>query len=153
MGSTIGALQAAKYLVELAHKDGISDLTPLKLQKILYYVEGWLLGNDIVHDELFFETPHAWKYGPVYRPVYDRFSHTTTNIDKNSLQDVDAIDDRKLKQSIKAVWNVYKGKTARELVDLTHETTPYVVAYENSLDDSISKSDMREYFRNLAYEN
>lgn len=153
MANTIGVLQAARLLAEWGDKDKITDLTPLKLQKILYYVEGWHLGFDEVHEELFSEPALAWKFGPVYKVLYNRFrGQEPSRIRGADLKDVDSINSTHLRNTIKAVWNVYKHKSARELVALTHETQPYQTAIENKLDDRISKSEMRGYFRTLAHE-
>lgn len=46
-------------------------VTPLALQKLLYYAQGWHLA---AHDEpLFDEDIQAWKYGPVVPVIYRRF--------------------------------------------------------------------------------
>ncbi|MDR1039734.1 MAG: DUF4065 domain-containing protein [Deltaproteobacteria bacterium] len=44
------------------------ELTHLKLQKLLYFAQGWYLAY---HNAPLFEDPiEAWKYGPVVRSVY-----------------------------------------------------------------------------------
>ena len=47
-------------------------ISPLKLQKILYYIQSWHLAN-FDGDNLFDELPQAWVNGPVYRSVYNQF--------------------------------------------------------------------------------
>ena len=58
---------AAKYLISLSYGDECYSLTPLKLQKILYYAQGWSYVWDGV--PLFEEEFEAWQYGPVNRQI------------------------------------------------------------------------------------
>lgn len=50
---------------------GVS-INPLKLQKLLYYIQSWHI---VKFDKniLFEEMPEAWVNGPVYRPIYDKY--------------------------------------------------------------------------------
>jgi uncharacterized phage-associated protein len=48
------------------------DITPLALQKALYYVQGLyfvFMGNFLFEDDC-----EAWVHGPVYRDIYNRYS-------------------------------------------------------------------------------
>lgn len=146
----VNVVQAAKYLVDLADEDKVKDLTPLKIQKILYYVEGWYMGND--RGELFYEVPLAWQYGPVYRELYDRLRRKARALKKSDFDDVDPIDSKEILSDIRAVWKAYKDKSATELVALSHATKPWIVARQSLVGDTISKALMRDYFHRLAYE-
>ena len=48
------------------------DITPLALQKALYYVQG--LYYAFMGSYLFVEDCEAWVHGPVYREIYNRYS-------------------------------------------------------------------------------
>lgn len=48
------------------------DITPLALQKALYYVQGFFYAFEEMF--LFNEDCEAWVHGPVYRNVYNRYS-------------------------------------------------------------------------------
>ncbi|MDR1515148.1 MAG: DUF4065 domain-containing protein [Synergistaceae bacterium] len=68
----------AKYLLYLNKKEAeqagdeaASDIDPMKLQKLLYYCQGYSLG--ITGRALFDEKIEAWKYGPVVRTVYKEY--------------------------------------------------------------------------------
>ena len=52
----------ADYLLWLADQDRIG-VDHLKLQKLVYYAQGFHLGNE--REPLFNEGLHAWQYGPV----------------------------------------------------------------------------------------
>jgi putative zinc finger/helix-turn-helix YgiT family protein len=48
------------------------DITPLAIQKALYYVQGFYYAFEEVY--LFKEDCEAWVHGPVYKNVYNRYS-------------------------------------------------------------------------------
>ena len=57
-------MDVARYLIYLSYHDGNNySLTPLKLQKVLYYVQGWSYLWD--NKPMFAEVFEAWQYGPV----------------------------------------------------------------------------------------
>jgi uncharacterized phage-associated protein len=61
------AIAVANWFIE-QNRIAPSDLTHLKIQKMLYFAQGWHLAY---FDVPLFEDPiEAWKYGPVVRPVY-----------------------------------------------------------------------------------
>lgn len=60
----------ANQLLTLAKAEG-RDVTPMKLQKLLYYAHGWFLA---LHDQpLLDRSIEAWQFGPVVSPVYHEF--------------------------------------------------------------------------------
>ncbi len=53
--------------------DRTRDVSPLKLQKLIYYAHGW---NLALRDQpLIDELIEAWEYGPVVPNVYHEFKH------------------------------------------------------------------------------
>ena len=70
MEHNVNILDVAHLIVLAASQKGIG-ITPLKLQKLLYYLQAWNLvffNNPVFQDE-----PEAWVNGPVYRKVYDHY--------------------------------------------------------------------------------
>jgi uncharacterized phage-associated protein len=69
------AIDSARYLIQLgfcAEDPEDSDfLCPLRVQKLLYYLQGWSLA--LRGRPLFEERIEAWKLGPVVPEVYHRF--------------------------------------------------------------------------------
>lgn len=57
---------AIKYLLNQC-----GDITPLALQKALYYIQGFY--NAFYNDFIFSEDCEAWVHGPVYRDIYFRY--------------------------------------------------------------------------------
>jgi uncharacterized phage-associated protein len=62
--------QVADSIIALCHDRGI-ELTNLKLQKLVYYVQAWKLAID--HEPLFPDDIEAWVHGPVVPQVFRRF--------------------------------------------------------------------------------
>lgn len=62
------------YLGLSALQKGLT-LSPLKLQKLLYYEQAWSMVFFGREQTLFAEVPQAWVNGPVYPSVYHLFSH------------------------------------------------------------------------------
>src|SRR2546428_134892 len=68
------AIQISRYLIKLAAQEeepGSGYLTPLHVQKLLYYVQGWSLalrGTPAFSDDI-----EAWRYGPVVESVYQAY--------------------------------------------------------------------------------
>jgi len=66
MGHTAKAV--ANYVLDLSEREGV-EITPLKLQKMVYIAHGWHLairGQPLVTDEY----AEAWDHGPVFPSLY-----------------------------------------------------------------------------------
>ena len=67
----MSAQQVADYFLASADEEEL--VTNMKLQKLLYYAQGFHLA---VHGEPLFHDPIvAWSHGPVVPEVYHRFKH------------------------------------------------------------------------------
>lgn len=67
----VSIFDMAKYTILRLIQNG-NSITPLKLQKILYYLQAWFLVY--FHKERLFEDqPEAWVNGPVYRSIYEAY--------------------------------------------------------------------------------
>lgn len=137
---TYPSLAVANFFIEKARADG-APLSPMKLQKLVYYAEGWNLAY--TGESLIDETIQAWQYGPVIPSLYHEFKHygngniqtpgTTIDFSKGGLH-VHAPNikpsDSFSKELLERVWSVYKNYTAIELSSQTHtEGTPWHSIY------------------------
>lgn len=125
------------------------DITPLALQKALYYVQGFYYA--FYKTFIFSEDCQAWVHGPVYRDIYFRYrDYKFDPIDCNY-----EIDDTVLSSSEKAIFEsvaknicCYSGKV---LEKFTHSETPWLSTRGGLLgtdpsDRVIAKEDIGSYF-------
>ncbi len=118
----------ANEFLELAKAEK-RQVSPMKLQKLLYFAHGWHLA--IRGDALLNETIEAWDFGPVVRSVYHEFKHFgnqpvtgyATYFDEDDFEVIQpelSDDAERSKKLIGKVWNVYKVFSAFELSQMTH---------------------------------
>lgn len=133
------------------------EVTPLALQKMLYFIQGIYMV--LFGVELFSEDCEAWAHGPVFREVYDVFK----NFKYNPIDDTrfSMFQNRfsELSDNVKQVINLvvesfgmYSGKT---LEQITHNEAPWKDARANCLPDEpsnevISKEAIKKYFSEVA---
>lgn len=153
MNDEINILQretVINWLLGMGNESEI-EITPKKLQKLLYYVYAWGLvflneTSDDINTKMFESNFQAWVHGPVDAEVYHRFSDYRFNpIDTQDIE-LPMIDNQQAFDVLTQVWNVYSRFDANELEALTHQETPWQNAREglsplessaNSLDDRI----------------
>ncbi len=130
-------LELANVVLSLAKRDGIS-VTPMKLVKLCYIINGWHLG---FHDKpLFHERIEAWKYGPVMPDLYRATKHYRgKEIPFNDIPDIEhakstsGYGEEEL-VFIERAYNLYKGKTAIELSMMTHKAdSPWYQVHEEGV--------------------
>ena len=136
-----------KEIDNLSKKYGIKDncevaeyITPLKLQKLLYYVQG--LSLRIFDKPAFINNISAWQYGPVIEEVYKKYKgRTPIQSTKTNYQVNEG-----LKKIIQLVVSSYGKIEAESLINLTHEEDPWINT-ENGYTISIDK--IKEYFNKI----
>lgn len=119
-------------------------ITPMKLQKILYYVQAWYL---VKYDKelLFEELPQAWVNGPVYRSVYNQYKDTFYRSTPLILKEIKEVGkDEKILERYKNDLNLeeeqvdiiniilkhYSPLDESKLVLMTHADSPWNIARE-----------------------
>lgn len=134
---------AAKYLVYLSYGKYSYSLTPLKLQKILYYAQGWsyIWDGRLLFDDEF----EAWQYGPVNRKIYDAFKKYI----KNEIPEFEGIIPKNATtdelETLEMIWKNYGKMISSELVEMTHREDPWINAY--NFDKKISNHAIMQYFQ------
>lgn len=132
--------QIARYIGLSLLSKGLS-VSPLKLQKILYYVQSWYMVFFGRKNTLFAEVPQAWVNGPVYPCVYFRYkdcvpgmcdhlelaNFSNENDVNSALEEVSRLlnftaDEQEL---IESVIMLYGSKTQNELILFTHAEKPW----------------------------
>ena len=132
----------AQYLIHYANLEEDGMMTNLKLQKLLYYIQGFHLA--IFDKPIFDEEIKAWQYGPVVEPVYYLYK----KYGRNALPELDdfnpeiiGVTDREL---IDEVYGVYGKYTGTVLANITHQEKPWI---STELNQTITHDLMRDYFK------
>jgi len=140
-------LAVAKLIRELD-----PDAYTMKLEELLYYVQGWSLawtGNS-----MFTEAPKNWPMGPVYPTVWFEDKNQTSaissaDLDELTNEDVDVVH---------AVVEKYRGISGGQTAALTHTEQPWADS-RRGLDpqeqghDDISHDSMMRFFSAVSPEN
>lgn len=121
----------ANYFLDLAAAAGES-ITPMKLQKLVYYAHGWYAGY--TGRPLIDETVEAWQYGPVIPSLYREFRHfgsgdiksRATDFGLSGCTEVPIPADADIRAFLSNVWKSYGGYTGIALSEMTHAAgTPW----------------------------
>lgn len=149
-GTATSALEAARYLILLAASEDEPELlSPLRLQKLLYYVQGWHLAHNPGRP-FFFEKVLAWPHGPVVEEVYHEFkSHGRKPIPEEEASDAGLSEEER--GFVRDVWNTYRGYSATALTEMTHDEDPWkdargTLAREAPSNREIVPDAMERYF-------
>lgn len=140
---TYPALSVAKYLLSI--QDDEDALTNLKLQKLLYFAQGWSLVKR--GGPLFDESIKAWANGPVVGWVWHEYkSYKKSPIKRPANFDPTGLDDgaRAVLNDVYRRWGALEAWTLREL---THAEGPWQDTPRNNV---ISVEALRPYFAELA---
>jgi uncharacterized phage-associated protein len=145
------AIDVAKYLIQLAVSGEEPDaLCHLRLQKLLYYVQGWHLAT--TGRPMFLEKIEAWVNGPVVADVYPHFKRfgysSIIPFDEDNVSSRLPDNDR---QFIKSVWDEYKVHSAIMLSSMTHSEEPWKDARRDALpkersSEEITHESMQGFF-------
>lgn len=137
MSAPYSSKAVANEFIELAKADGRGDLSPMKLQKLVYFAHAWHLAFH--EDPLIREEIQAWRFGPVVPEVYHEFKNygnasvsrlaTDLSFEKSKLilfePRIDKAD-TKTHELIKEIWRVYGIFSPVQLSNLTHaEGSPW----------------------------
>lgn len=141
------AIDISKYIINFFQKSG-DPITNLKLQKLLYYIQGWHLA---LHEEAAFTEPlQAWVHGPAQSQVYSQYKKFRWNPINETIT-APVINDN-LKKHIDEVLSVYGTETAYALEHRTHLENPWKDARKGLPPDAESTAEitlesMKAYFK------
>lgn len=138
MPAPYSAKAIANMFIEKAKETGLRDLSPMKLQKLVYYAHGWHLAfadAPLIDDEV-----EAWEFGPVVVDLYHAFkkngmSHIEEPATELTFKEKFDIatplidpDDEGARGVIEEVWRVYSQYTSIQLSNMTHAPgTPWAL--------------------------
>ncbi|MDF5723944.1 MAG: DUF4065 domain-containing protein [Rhizonema sp. PD37] len=133
----------AKYFLAQTDEDAGDLISNLKLQKLLYYAQGFHLA---LYDEpLFTESVEAWTHGPVVPELYHAYKHYGSS----SIPIPDDLDfskyDERTRELLDEVYCVYGQFSAWKLRNMTHDEEPWKDAHEGNM--IITPQTMKQYFK------
>jgi uncharacterized phage-associated protein len=118
------AIDIAEHLIRLAASGDEPDyLSPLRLQKLLYYVQAWSLV--MRKSPMFEDRIEAWANGPVVRKVYRKFSALKFSPIVPNPKEPAPILSQQDSDFVASVWEAYKGYSAIALLRMTHDEAPW----------------------------
>lgn len=161
----------AKYTILRLLQLG-ATVTPLKLQKVLYYIQAWHMVY-FSKELLFNDEPEAWVNGPVYRNIYNEYKNigvydqitpqaigiNSEDIEKEiiNLRSQMLLTDKQY-EFLEAIYSHYGTMTQDRLVFLTHAEKPWNEARKGIspieyTDQKISLDTMYDYYSKLHSKN
>lgn len=154
----------ARYVGLTSISKGLS-ISPLKLQKLLYYIQAWYMvfyGREVLP---FDDVPQAWVNGPVYPSIYHQYKSKTANMCDhlkatdffegpveeelerltNNMADLDF-------ELLESVIMLYGRKSQNDLIFLTHSELPWVEKREglrpfDRSEKELSLDTMHDYYK------
>jgi uncharacterized phage-associated protein len=147
VGKPVNAKLVADYILILSNPDEGDLISHLKLQKLLYYCQGFHLA---IHDTpLFTEPIFHWEHGPVVEAVYRQFNQYGSdalpipqNLDLSQLTSVQI-------ESIQEVYDVYGQFSAWKLRQMTHDEEPWLTTKDG---EEISHVVLKRFFKSRLHE-
>ena len=136
----------AKFFIGLANEQAEQNqgdlMTNLRLQKLLYFAQGWYLaryGKPLFSDEI-----EAWTYGPVVPEVYQTYKAKGKDGIEGALPDAGAFTEDEFSLLLDVVRE-YDTFATSSLVSMTHKPgSPWSCVKGHGV---IPKNMIRDYFR------
>lgn len=152
------AKDVAKWFVDNTDISSGSQITPLKIQKLLYYAQAWHLA---LYDKPLMNVEfEAWAHGPVCPEVYyglNEYRYNPVGADADYFVDANIIDDENkldLLSQIMSIYGIYDGKYLEEL---THQESPWIetrgnLSPEERCNAVIEEDLMKHFYREMQAE-
>ncbi|MDA2462538.1 Panacea domain-containing protein [Bacillus cereus group sp. MYBK65-1] len=139
----------ASYFLSKSKPNTPWAITPLKLQKLVYYAQGWHLA--LRDKSLFKEDLEAWLHGPVVPDLYQEYKHfgyltIKPEIFTNTNKDGKKIFSNKQLEVLDSVWETYGQYDGKFLEELTHQEDPWLNTTRNQI---IPNHVIKTYFKKL----
>ena len=140
------AIDIANMYIRLANDIQDNSIDNLKINKMLYYAQGWALVR--LGRPLFDESIQAWDYGPVIPEVY----HAFKCCGKLSIKEpIDVFDESRLNSEelelLVDVYTAYGRYTGWALKEMTHEKgSPWDMVYQKGKNIIIENEIIKKYF-------
>jgi uncharacterized phage-associated protein len=146
VGTKVPAKKVGRWFVNHADRASGEAITPLKLQKLIYYADAWFLAN--FDRALIPEDFQAWAHGPAIPEIYVKYRDLGWEaIPPES----GAMPPAEVNPFLERVFEEYSQFSAKKLEKMTHEETPWLEARvglppEAASKKIISKLSMRNFY-------
>jgi uncharacterized phage-associated protein len=140
----LSAHEIAKYFVSLVDEEAGDSISNLKLQKLLYYAQGFHLA--MFDAPLFPEAVKAWMHGPVVPQVWQEYKEFGSSLIPVAPIDLEQYP-AETRKFLEEIYAVYGQFTASRLRDLTHHEPPWKNTQQS---EAISSASMKEFFATLV---
>lgn len=147
----LNIFDVANFFLKIVDRDSGSTITPLKLQKILYYAQGYYLAN---YDKpLFQEDFQAWTHGPANEGIYDKYKSCKYNTIPMPKEDLPLMDDE-LNDFLNDIWQTFGIYDGKYLEEQTHKESPWIEARKGYAPGEkchviITKESMKRFFKTV----
>ena len=154
MAAQYNVFQIADFFLGTLEAEKGDSITPLKLQKLVYYAQAW--HYTIFDKPLYDEKIEAWTHGPVVKTLWDRFKKTPkdASIDTKILDsDIVEFSDSTL-TLLSEVNKIYGEHSGSYLEYLTHSEKPWIMARGKlpihvTCTNEITLKSMKDYYSTL----
>lgn len=154
-------LDISRYIINYCNSKDY-DLSNLKLQKILYFIQAYYVSKSKDKKPCFKDRIEAWDFGPVVPKVYHEYKkYGSTNIpavttyiklDRNNIWNSKVVEysDEFIEDYDKEIINNLVDNFSRfsttVLVRITHNQLPWIEAYKCGKNSEITIEAIRRYF-------
>ncbi len=154
MNNNLTIFDVANFFLKIVDRDSGSTITPLKLQKILYYAQGYYLAY--FDKELFPEDFQAWAHGPANEEIYDKYKKYDFNMIPYPTEKTTDVEDA-IGEFLNDIWHTFGIYDGKYLEEQTHKEKPWIEARKGyapgeKCQNIISKESMKEFFKSVIYE-
>jgi uncharacterized phage-associated protein len=128
------ASQIADWFLSKLNTEAGDTISPLKLQKLVYYAQAWHL--TVFKTPLFVEPIQAWAHGPVIPSLYHRFKDVCREclIELSEEGKIKVIElASETEELLNEVYSIYGEHSAGYLENLTHNERPWIDARKGLL--------------------
>jgi uncharacterized phage-associated protein len=151
----------ANFFIQKLNEKGL-DVSPMKLQKLVYFAHGWHLA--LSGDPLIAESVQAWQYGPVVESLYHDVKHWGSDTIRQPIAEtvfdngvlrlvIPSVSDTQKLHLLDQIALIYGEFDALQLSNMTHmPDTPWAAIksqFANQLNQhsvTIPDALVREYF-------
>lgn len=149
----LSIFDVANFFLKIIDRDAGSTITPLKLQKILYYSQGYYLA--MFDSELFPEEFQAWAHGPANEEIYEKYKDLKYNNILEPIEEI-VITDKEIIDFLTDIWHTFGIYDGKFLEEKTHLEDPWIIARKGyapgeRCTEIITKDSMKVYFKKVVY--